>query len=131
MQIPSSIKTPHKPISTTPMTKSSVEAPSSTPTDKFTFGGNDLDFMTMGAVTGAVGVGGTAALAMGSAKAFLNGSPLLGSGLAVGTIAYGGSIGMASLMGAAMSTNSGSNVGFTSWMAGGAAGTAAAALAIF
>ena len=90
-----------------------------------------LSAFGMGAVTGAVGVGGTGALGMGSVKAFMTGHPLLGVGLAVGAVASGATLAPMSLMGAAMSTDAGDTSGWHGYLAGAGASLVGSAIAIF
>ena len=85
----------------------------------------------MGFATGAIGIGAPAALGLGAAKAFVSGHPLAGAALAVGSLATGGVFVPVSLMGAAMSTASGSSAGYYGYLAGAVAGVAGAALTIF
>jgi hypothetical protein len=105
----------------------------SSPKESFSFSSasDKAGFIGLGLASGAVGIGAPAALAMGSAKSFMNGSPLLGTGLAVASIATGATVGMVALMGAAMSSDAGGTAGFNSYLAGGAITTAAAGFAIF
>ena len=132
MQISSSMRAATPALKSTSFAKPQAEAAPATPEDSFTFGDDSKGaFIALGAGTGALGIGGTAALAMGSAKSFMSGHPLIGTGLAVGTLAFGATVGMMTFMGAAMSTDSGESAGLNAYLAGGALTTAGAALAIF
>ena len=94
--------------------------------------GNTLAMVAMGAGTGAIGIGGTTALGMGAIKSFMSGNALAGTGFAVASLAVGGTLGLASFVGAAMSGGAnGDPTGFNSWALGGIATGVAAGLAIF
>lgn len=134
MQIRSSLL-PSMPraASSAPGSKNSLDTQSSVPSDSVSFSGGDsaLALGTFGAVTGAVGIAGPAALGMGAVKAFMTGHPLAGVGLGAACIVAGATVAPISLMGAAMSTDAGSSAGINGYMAGAAAGTLAAGFAIF
>lgn len=114
---------------------SSAPAPSEpgAPSDSVTFSGGDgaLAMGAFGALTGAVGIGGPAALGMGSVKAFISGRPLLGVALGAASLATGATLAPISLMGAAMSTDAGGTAGLNGYFAGALGTTVAAGIAIF
>lgn len=112
----------------------SAESKATPTSDSVSFGsGGDgpLVMGAFGALTGAVGIGGPAALGMGSVKAFMSGHPLLGVGLGAACLATGATIAPISLMGAAMSTDAGGSAGINGYFAGAVGGTVAAGFAIF
>lgn len=114
-------------------TKTSSKSNTSAPgTDSFTFSSADsTGFFGLGLASGVVGVGAPAALAMGSAKLYMNGQPLLATGLAAASLVAAGTVGTMALMGAAMSTDSGESAGINGYFTGAALSTAASGLAIF
>jgi hypothetical protein len=122
-------RTPYK----APQAAASQGTQDSSPQESFAFSSDSgrNAFIGLGLASGVVGIGAPAALAMGSAKSFMSGSPLLGTGLAVASLATAGTVGMMALMGAAMSTDSGDSAGYNAYLAGGAITTAVAGLAIF
>lgn len=123
------IRAPRQPAFTQP--KQAASSQEQLPSESVTLSSGDLGMAGMGAAAGTIGIGAPAALAMGSVKSFMSGRPLLGTGLAVAGLAAGATLGTAALMGAAMSSDSGSSVGFSSYLAAGAATTVAAGFAIF
>lgn len=104
--------------------------------DSVTFGSKLSVGETIAAVgiaggMGAVSIGGTAALGMGSVKSFMSGNILLGIGLGAAAAVAGPTVGLTGLGLAAMTTDGGDNTGMMLFGAGALVATTASALAIF
>ncbi len=103
------------------------------PTDSVAFGSVGETILGVGLMggMGAVGIGGPAALALGSAKCLFSGHALAGVALGVAAAAAIPTVGLTSLGLAAMTTDSGSNTGLAIFGGGAALATAGAAWAMF
>jgi hypothetical protein len=111
-----------------PQAKETANAPSG---DEVTFGSPDAGLIGMGVLSGVVGIGAPAALAMGAVKCFMNSSHIAGTGFAAAGLAVGATLGTGALMAAVMSTANGADEGFYSYLIAGGVTTAAAGVAIF
>lgn len=120
---------------TRPQSQPSPEQSDGAASDSVTFGQSSAGEMVLGAGLmgglGAVGIGGPAALTLGSVKSFMNGNWILGAGLGAAAAVSIPTVGLTGLGLAAMTTDSGDSFGLNCYLAGGALTAAATGWAMF